>query len=80
MQVLQFWSDAHRETPVDMFVTESFDFEEEFKRSLIKPLGATAVHFVSIDALIRMKERAGRTVDKLDIEELRILHKTDGNR
>ena len=31
MQVLQLWSDAHRETPVDIFVTEPFPFEEEYQ-------------------------------------------------
>jgi hypothetical protein len=29
MKVLQFASDAHRETPVDLFVIEPFDFNEE---------------------------------------------------
>jgi hypothetical protein len=29
MQVLQFWSDAHRETSVDVFVSEPFAFDEE---------------------------------------------------
>ncbi len=28
MQVLQFWSDAHRETSVDVFVHEPFPFED----------------------------------------------------
>ena len=34
MTVLNFWSDAHRETPIDVFVTEPFDFEEEPGRGL----------------------------------------------
>jgi hypothetical protein len=38
MQVLQFWSDAHRETSVDVFVTEPFTFDEEYARALIAPL------------------------------------------
>ena len=38
MQVLQFWSDAHRETSVDIFVTEPFAFDEEYARSLVAPL------------------------------------------
>jgi hypothetical protein len=29
MKVLQFWSDAHRETPIDMFVSEPFDFDQD---------------------------------------------------
>jgi hypothetical protein len=29
MQVLRFWSDAHRETSVDVFVSEPFAFDAE---------------------------------------------------
>lgn len=72
MQVLQFWSDVHRETPVDMFVQEPFVFDEEYQRALLKPLGAIAVRFVSISALIRMKEESGRPQDKIDVEYLRM--------
>ena len=71
MQVLQFWSDAHRETPVDMFVQEPFDFEDEYRSSLVKPLGRTEVRFVTIPTLIRMKEAANRPQDRIDIEYLR---------
>lgn len=74
MKVLQFWSDTHRETPVDVFVIEPFDFNDEFDKSSAKFLGGIAVHFVSIPTLIRMKEVAGRTQDKLDIDELLLLY------
>jgi len=77
MQVLQFWSDAHRETPIDVFVSEPFDFEEEYGRALVKPLGSIAVRFVSIPTLIQMKERAGRPQDKVDVEHLRMRLKDD---
>lgn len=80
MKVLQFWSDAHRETPVDVFVIEPFDFETEFKNSLTKPLGGIDVSFVSIPTLIQMKEAAGRSQDKLDIEELHMLYPEHGPR
>lgn len=73
MQVLQFWSDAHRETPIDVFVNELFPFDEEYGRALVKPLyGTVPVRFVSIPTLIRMKEAAGRTQDRIDIEHLRL--------
>ncbi len=72
MQVLQLWSDAHRETPVDIFVTEPFPFEEEYQRALIKPLyGEIEVRFVTIPTLIRMKQLANRPQDHIDIENLR---------
>jgi hypothetical protein len=60
MTELTFWCDRHRDTPVDVFVTEPFDFDEEYGRALVKPLGSVAVRFVSIPSLIRMKEIAGR--------------------
>jgi len=74
MQVLQFWSDQHRETPVDVFVQVPFEFSDEYARALVKPLpGAGDVRFVSIPTLIRMKEEAGRSQDRIDIEHLRML-------
>ena len=48
-------------------------FNEEYARALVKPLGSVQVRFVSIPALIRMKEIAGRPQDKVDIEYLRRL-------
>ena len=78
MQVLQFWSDEHLETPIDIFVTEPFPYDEEYARSLVKPLyGDIDVHFVSIPTLIRMKEAAGRDQDRIDIENLRLLLEND---
>ena len=78
MQVLQFWSDEHLETPVDLFVREPFVFDEEYRRALVKPLrGAIEVRFVSISALIRMKEEVGRPQDMIDIENLRLSLKDD---
>lgn len=80
MQVLQLWSDAHRETPIDIFVREPFPFDEEFANALIKPLyGSIDVRFVSIPTLIRMKETAGREQDRIDIEHLRMLLETHAN-
>ncbi len=78
MKVLQFWSDSHRETPIDVFVIEPFDFEKEFSASLGKPLGDVEVRFITVATLIRMKESANRPQDQLDITELRRLHPEHG--
>lgn len=73
MQVLQLWSDEHEETPIDIFVSEPFPFEDEFQRALVKTMyGKTEVRFVSIPTLIAMKNLAGRPQDRIDIEQLQI--------
>jgi len=72
MKVLNFFSDQHRETTLDMFVFEPFDFETEYSAAMQGELlsGLTA-RFVSIPALIRMKEAANRPRDVDDIQHLR---------
>jgi len=81
MMVLQFWSDAHRETPIDMFVSEPFPFDEEYKNALLKPLYEKLnVRFVTIPTLIRMKELAGRPQDQIDIDYLRIKAQNDAKK
>jgi hypothetical protein len=72
MLVLKFWSDEHRETPLDVFVYHPFDFALEYGRALISsdpedPPG----RFLDIPALIAMKEVAGRERDQNDIAQLR---------
>ena len=72
MAVLQLWSDAHRETPIDVFASEPFDFDVEYARALVKPLGDVPVRFVSLHTLIRMKEAVGRAQDLADAENLQL--------
>lgn len=73
MQVLQFWSEQHRETPIDIFVHEPFDFEAEYARALVKELHeGLEVRFVSIPTLIAMKQAAGRPEDLVDIRYLKM--------
>ena len=74
MQVLQFWSDIHRETPIDVFVRDPFDFDAEFEHALTKTLYThLPVRFVRIPTLIQMKELANRPQDRADIDQLRLL-------
>lgn len=74
MQVFQLWSDAHRETPIDVFVTEPFDFDAEYDRAPRRRFGETLdIPIVSRDTLIRMKQAAGRVQDLADIDNLRLL-------
>lgn len=81
MQVLQLWSDRHRETSIDLFVREPFPFDEEYAKALIKPLyESIEVRFVSIPTLIKMKEAAGREQDRIDIEHLRMRLEDDAGK
>ena len=72
MQVLNFFSDMHPETPLDVFVYEPFDFDAEFATALKgEVLPGLEARFVSIPALIAMKQTANRPKDIDDIQHLR---------
>jgi protein-disulfide isomerase len=74
MQVLNLFSDRNRTTPVDVFVTEPFDFQCEYDNSMVAEIApGLPVRFVSIATLIRMKQVAGRAKDLDDIEHLRMI-------
>ncbi len=79
MKVLNFFSDAHRETPIDLFVFEPFEFETEHSLALQgELLPDLTARFVSIPTLIRMKEAANRARDLDDIEHLRMILQESG--
>lgn len=72
MRVLNLYSDQHRDTPLDLFVSEPFDFEREYEQAMraeITP--GLEARFANIPALIKMKEEAGRERDHDDIQHLR---------
>ncbi len=73
MTVLNLYSEAHRTTPIDLFVTEPFDFDEAYARSILSDLEGVAFRYVDLPTLIQMKEAAGRPVDLEDVRQLRLL-------
>jgi hypothetical protein len=75
MQVLQFWSDQHQETPVDVFLDVPFDFEAELAAATWKQLqGVGAVPVLTLPTLVRLKRAANREQDRIDLENLRLLY------
>ncbi len=73
MRVLPLQSEAHWETPVDIFVVESFSFEREYEHALQERLpGGEPIRFVRVETLIAMKQGAGRHQDLADIAELKL--------
>ncbi|MGH7935864.1 MAG: nucleotidyl transferase AbiEii/AbiGii toxin family protein [Chthoniobacterales bacterium] len=76
MKVLQFYSDAHRETPIDVFVIEPFNFEKEYPRAMsgaveLQDQSPVVARYVAIPALIAMKQAVGRPQDLDDVQHLR---------
>ena len=83
MVVFQLHSEQHRETRIDLFVTEPFDFQAEYAGARIwELLPGLPARFVRVETLIRMKELAAREKDLEDIRQLRLLmeHAEDGER
>ena len=75
MKVLQFWSDEHRETPVDVFIDVPFDFETEQSAATWKELqGIGKVPVVSLPTLVQLKRAANREQDRIDLENLRLYY------
>lgn len=73
MRVLPLQSETHWETPVDIFVVESFSFEREYEHALQERLpGGEPIRFVRVETLIAMKQGAGRHQDLADVEELKL--------
>lgn len=71
MIVLNFWSDRFRETRLDVFVAEPFDFNVEYEQALCDELvPGVDLRYPRIDTLIAMKKLAGRPKDLQDIEFL----------
>lgn len=78
MQVLNLFSDRHRETPIDIFVDEPFDFEKAYACAHIEEIApGVPIRFVDLETLIAMKERAGRPKDLDDIAHLRAIQEDD---
>lgn len=74
MVVLNMWSDLHRDTPVDIFVTEPFDFDNVFHAAQKETLDdGTPFFFVDIQTLIAMKQAASREKDLDDIKHLEMI-------
>ncbi len=74
MLVLNLISDLHRETPVDIFAEEPFDFEAAWKESAEESVApGVRMRIVGLRTLIDMKETAGRERDRDDVSHLRKL-------
>jgi len=80
MLVLPFYSDRHRETPIDLFVNEPFDFDEEYRHAVREEIApGIPARILRLSTLLKLKQDAGRPQDLADIDELRRLHGGDAD-
>ena len=73
MMVFNMYDPSNPLRSVDLFVQSPVPFEELWSRSQLIELPSGTVRVASIDDLIHMKEKAGRSRDLEDIEALRAL-------
>ena len=74
MEVLKFWSELHRETPLDVFVTEPFDFQEEYDFAIEQESSpGYSARIVRYETLLAMKRAIGWPQDLADISEWRFI-------
>jgi hypothetical protein len=80
MVVLAFASDAHPETPVDLFAEMPFDFRSEHAASVVAMVAPDVpVRVVRLSTLLAMKRAAARPQDLADVHELERIHRvSDG--
>ena len=75
MLVLKFWSDLHKETRLDVFVTEPFPFEAELRQAVPREVApGLFAPVVGLETLLEMKRTANRLKDLADIDELNLLY------
>ncbi len=75
MFVLNLFSGQHRRTPIDIFITEPFDFMPEWQAAThIQIDELTNLPVVRLETLLEMKRTVGRAKDMLDIEHLQRLN------
>jgi hypothetical protein len=75
MRVLQFWSDQHPETPVDLFIDVPFDFDAELSGATWKQLrDVGTIPVLALPTLVKLKRAANREQDRIDLENLRLLY------
>jgi hypothetical protein len=75
LTVFSLHSPQHALTEVDLFVELPLDFETAYGRALHKEVApGVSATFIGLQDLRRLKQRAGRPQDLLDIEKLNALH------
>jgi len=73
MKALNFYKDIRSYESVDIIVDYPIGFEKMKKSAVVMTVDKIKIPVVSIDDLIKMKQEAGRPIDKIDVEQLKII-------
>jgi hypothetical protein len=73
MKALNFYKDIRSYESVDIIVDYPIGFEKMKKSAVVVKVDRIKIPVVSIDDLIKMKQEAGRPVDKMDVARLKII-------
>jgi hypothetical protein len=74
LTVFSLYSPQHALTEIDLFVEPPLDFETAYRDAVRKEVApGVAATFIGIQDLRRLKQRAGRPQDLLDLEKLKSL-------
>jgi len=72
VEVFSLISDVHRETTIDLFVRNPFEFDEEYAEAMVGEVApGLNVPFVRLRTLIAMRQKTGRARDEDAAEHLR---------
>jgi predicted nucleotidyltransferase len=72
MKVLKLSSDEHRETTIDIFVSDPLGFDDAYERAHMHPIAENLqVPVCSYDDLVKLKIQASRPRDLVDLAELK---------
>ena len=78
MKAFNFYKDAEFKE-VDIIIDSPVSFEQAQKELLYVKAGDIKLPVISLNHLIKMKNKAGREVDRLDVQELKRLKKCKEN-
>ena len=74
LTVFSLYSPQHALTEIDLFVEPPLDFEAAYRDAVRQEVApGVAATFIGLQDLRRLKERAGRPQDLLDLEKLKSL-------
>ena len=74
MKAFNFYKDDEFKE-VDIIIDAPISFDEAREHGILISVGRLSLPVISIDHLIKMKKKANRPIDKLDIKDLRIIKK-----